>query len=81
MLFDLVDQGVDYSWHYSWILDAVLGLGDEWVEKPLLLQALQNRILEHSGKFTERDRLLQKLSNGLDRLNAEVDNSAQTANA
>jgi serine/threonine protein kinase len=81
LLYDLSDQGVDYSWHYSWILDAMLNLGEDVVEKGLLLQALQQRILEHNGKFIERDRLLQKLSDELDRLHSEDETSARTAKA
>lgn len=65
LLFDLVEQGFDYSWHYSWTLDAVLNLSDDVAEKRSLLETLETRIREHTGKFTERDRLLQKLHAGL----------------
>jgi serine/threonine protein kinase len=61
LLFDLVGQGVEYSWHYTWVLDAILNLGDDVEGKHTLLEALEQRIIEHTGKFVERDRLLQKL--------------------
>lgn len=57
--FGWVEQGVEYSWHYSWILDAIIDITGN-ARRPLL-EILKTRIIEHAGKFTERDRLLHKL--------------------
>ena len=62
-------------------MDALLRVSDDFIEKDLLLSSLRQRILEHNGKFTERDRLLQKLSHELDRLRDKDETSARTANA
>jgi serine/threonine protein kinase len=78
LLFDLIEQGFDYSWHYSWTLDAVLNLSDGVTEKHNLLKTLESKILEYAGKFTERDRLLQKLRAGLNvKSQASADSSTQ----
>lgn len=63
LLFDLVEQGVEYSWHYSWILDAVMDIKGN-AKRPLL-ETLETRIIEHAGRFPERDRILHKLREGL----------------
>jgi hypothetical protein len=65
LLFDLVEQGVEYGWHYTWILDALLKLDADADAKPALLGTLETRILEHTGKFDERERLLKKLRQAL----------------
>lgn len=61
LLFDLADQGVEYHWHYTWILDAVLKLDDASEAKARLLRKFEQRIRDYTGKFDERDRLLKKL--------------------
>ena len=62
LLFDTMEYGVDYAYHYSWIVDAILVLKCDPNDKDALLSSLKDKITRHSGKFDERDRLLQKLA-------------------
>ena len=65
LLFDLVEQGVEYHWYYAWILDAILKDESGPKVKAALLTALERRIFDHTGKFDERGRLLKKVRNAL----------------
>lgn len=61
LLLDLVEQGVDYSYHYGWMTDSVLAIDCDSETREFLKEQLKKKIKYHAGKFDERDRLLKKL--------------------